>query len=146
MNFRDAAVQWVRTFEDSRTSVFVAQNERQQIVGYTSAGRATSGQIPFDSEVYTLYVLSQYRHRGLGNRLLRAAADKLQSEGGKSLVIWVLKGNLAVEFYLKMGGSVVAEKTTMLGGREYKEIAFGWPDITQVGHDPFAYTRTHGTA
>ncbi|HUX51328.1 MAG TPA: GNAT family N-acetyltransferase [Spirochaetia bacterium] len=144
LNQRDVTVQWVRTLEHAETVVYLAQDERQEIVGFITGGKESSGSLAFDAEIYTLYILPDYQHRGIGNRLLRAAADALRSAGYGSLVIWVLKGNPAVEFYRKMGGMQVAEKTTPLGDTHYPEVAFGWLDIQTAGRDPFPISQNTG--
>ena len=144
LNYRDVSVQWSRTLEHAVTLVYLAQDERQEIVGFVTGGKESSGSLAFDAEVYTLYILPDYQRRGIGNRLLRAVADALHSAGSGSLVIWVLKGNPAVEFYRKMGGMQVAEKTTPLGDTRYPEVAFGWLDIQSAGHEPFPISQDTG--
>ncbi len=142
LNYRDVTIQWIRTLENAKTLVHLAQNEREEFVGFVTSGKETSGTMGFDAEVYTLYVLPEFQNQGIGNRLLRAAVDALAASQYHSLVIWVLKGNPAEDFYRKMGGIRVASKTTPLGGASYAEIAFGWPAIRTAGRDPFPVTRS----
>ncbi|WP_455383349.1 N-acetyltransferase family protein [Salinispira pacifica] len=141
LSYQDTTIQWVRTLEQGDTIVYLAQDEREQVVGFVTAGRDMSAGSGFSGEVYTLYVLPSHQKQGAGRKLLRAAASALVDAGHRSLIIWVLKGNRAAGFYRRMGGVKVAEKATQLSGDTYGEIAFGWIDISTVGQDPFSVSR-----
>jgi hypothetical protein len=52
------------------------------------------------------------------------------------MLAWMLSGNPAGAFYQAMGGELVNERGTMIAGRSYREVAFGWPDI-----HPLAYPQ-----
>ena len=142
LSYRDVTVQWVRTLEHAQTHCFLAQNEREEVTGFITAGPEMTGTTGFDAEVYTLYVLPGFQRLGVGNRLLRAAVDALVDSNRSSLIIWVLKGNPAEAFYRKMGGVPVSEKSTWLGGASYTEQSFGWRDIGSAGRDPFPATKS----
>ena len=62
-----------------------------------------------EGEVETLYVLDDWRERGVGRRLMRAAAAHLVDIGCQSAFLWVLRDNPSRWFYQRLGGRPVAE-------------------------------------
>ena len=70
-----------------------------RIIGFSTAGRARHAEIAgkrlAEGEVETLYVLDDWRERGVGRRLMRASASHLIDIGCKSAFVWVLRENPA---------------------------------------------------
>ncbi len=112
-------------------AVYVAESQRG-IVGFGSCGPEQTGTLPFDGEVYTLYVEEALHGRGLGRRLLRTMFARLDRSGCGSAVIWVLEGNPARFFYEAMGGVPVAERRSRQWGIDVAERAYGWYDLTNM--------------
>ena len=79
-----------------------------RIIGFTTAGRARgvdiAGKRLAEGEVETLYVLDDWRERGVGRRLMRAAGSHLVDIGCKSAYLWVLRDNPSRWFYQRLGG------------------------------------------
>jgi len=110
--------------------VFVAENDQGEIVGFASGGKSRQETLPFEGEVYAIYLLEAFKRQGIGERLVRAAMDKLLAEGVRSMMLWVLADNLpGRRFYEKMGGRVVMEQLFTLGGKELLEVAYGWEKL-----------------
>jgi ribosomal protein S18 acetylase RimI-like enzyme len=121
------------------TSVYVAvasgtdrrPGTRPSVVGFTTASRSRH-QGPnrlADGEIETLYVLEDYRERGIGRALIRAAAGALAEQGCRSACVWVLRENPNRWFYSRMGGRPVAESITRVGGQAIPQTAFLWDPI-----------------
>ncbi len=104
---------------------------RPRVVGFTTTGFARSPGIA-EGEIETLYVLDDWRERGLGRRLMRAAAAHLQAAGCRSVLLWVLSENPSRWFYARLGGRPVAEATVQVGGRPVGQIAFLWNPIERL--------------
>ncbi|MBV9735309.1 MAG: GNAT family N-acetyltransferase [Acidisphaera sp.] len=102
-----------------------------RIVGFASADRARMPGIG-EGEIETLYVLDDWRERGLGRRLIRAAAAHLASSGCSSAYLWVLRDNPSRWFYQRLGGRPVAETTIRVGGVPVVQIAFAWDPIGRL--------------
>ncbi|MFZ1814938.1 MAG: GNAT family N-acetyltransferase [Rhizobiaceae bacterium] len=98
-----------------------------EIAGYATLGRNRVGTLPFDGEVYELYLKPEYQGIGLGSRLFLAARAELGRRGLKGSVVWVLADNEpAIRFYENAGGRAVAEGNESFDGRKLEKIAYSW--------------------
>lgn len=114
----------------ARGGVFVAIGEGD-VVGFITAGRARRTGIA-DGEVETLYVLDDWRDRGVGRRLLHAAAAYLKAQGCGSAFLWVLRDNPGRWFYQRMGGRPGAEAVASVAGVQVQQIAYVWNPIEMM--------------
>ncbi|MBV8093155.1 MAG: GNAT family N-acetyltransferase [Acetobacteraceae bacterium] len=107
-----------------------------RIVGFATAGRARvtelCGRRLAEGEVETLYLLDDFRERGLGRRLLRAAAAHLSETGCRSAFLWVLRDNPSRWFYQHLGGRPVAEAVIQVGGQPVVQMAVVWDPIERL--------------
>lgn len=114
----------------------VAPGGAPRIVGFTTAGKARHGEggswTPGEGEVETLYVLDDWRDRGVGRRLLGAAARHLAEYGCRSAYLWVLRDNPSRWFYERLGGRSVAEATIQVAGQPVVQTAFVWDPIDHL--------------
>jgi GNAT superfamily N-acetyltransferase len=132
--FYDAAIRGgtgVTVATASGTDVPMGSGPR--IIGFTTAGRARGADIAgkrlAEGEVETLYVLDDWRERGVGRRLMRAAGSHLVDIGCKSVYLWVLRDNPSRWFYQRLGGRPVAEQTVHIAGQAVAQTAFVWNPI-----------------
>lgn len=110
--------------------VFVAANEAGEIVGFASGGKSRQENLPFAGELYAIYLLETVKRQGIGQKLFRAAIEKLRAEGFPSMMLWVLSDNVpGRHFYEKMGGRPVTEQMIVIGGQELMEVAYGWDKL-----------------
>lgn len=98
-----------------------------RVVGFVTARRCSASLA--EGEVETLYVLDDYRERGLGRQLMQAAATHLATQSCDSLVVWVLADNPARWFYARLGGRHVADGTVSVGGATVPQAAYRWKPI-----------------
>lgn len=114
----------------------VAGGSAPRIVGFATGGRARPAETNLrglaEGEIETLYVLDDFRERGLGRRLLRSAAVSLAEAGLKSLLVWVLRDNPNRWFYAHLGARPVAEATIRVGGTPVIQTAFVWNPIERL--------------
>ncbi len=85
-----------------------------------------------DGEIETLYVLDDWRERGLGRRLMRAAAAHLASAGCASAFVWVLRDNPNRWFYERLRGRAAATATIRVGGAPVVQTAYVWSPIEKL--------------
>ena len=106
----------------------VAENQ-SGLVAYASGQLSRSGD-PFEAEVTTLYVLRSAQNIGLGRLLLTGVARALAERGALSMVIWVLRENLAAQgFYEHLGGEPAEGREENVGGAPATTVAYRWHDI-----------------
>ena len=126
------------------TPVYVATVSGQEaisgssprVVGFATGGRGrladVNGKRIGEGEVETLYVLDDFRDRGVGRRLMRAIAAHLAESGCRSVYVWVLRDNPSRWFYQRLGGLAVAESMTRVGGQSVMQTAFVWNPIERL--------------
>lgn len=124
--------QWTQTLQNPAVFVFVAEDEQGDIVGFASGGPEREADPDYQGELYAIYLLESQQGKGLGRQLVRAVADRLKAQGLNSMLIWVLADNAACRFYAAMGGVPVREKEVTEGTATLKDIAYGWPDLSNV--------------
>jgi L-amino acid N-acyltransferase YncA len=107
---------------------YVAQDESGLIVGFVSGGPESTGDAVYKGEVYTIYLLQPYQGKGIGSRLMLAAARRLAKQGIRSMLAWVITDNSACRFYEAIGGEKAYERQELLRGNLIDEIAYGWKD------------------
>jgi ribosomal protein S18 acetylase RimI-like enzyme len=98
------------------------------IIGFASGGRARRAGLG-EGEVETLYVLDDFRERGIGRRLMRAMAAHLRAIGCNSAHVWVLAENPARYFYRHLGGRLVMQEPIQVAGKALRQSAFTWDPI-----------------
>ena len=113
--------------------VILAAADRRGILGYVQGGPSRR-KLAGEAEVSTLYVLKAAQGRGLGAQLLTQAARSLAVRGALSLMISVLRDNLAARgFYEHLGGEAEAARLEPgPGGALLHEVAYRWRDIRQL--------------
>lgn len=107
--------------------VFVATGGGS-VVGFATAGRARVKGIA-DGEVQTLYVLDDWRDRGIGRELLHTSAEYLKDKGCRSAFLWVLRANGSRWFYQRLGGRPGMHSETSVGGVTVPQTAYVWDPI-----------------
>lgn len=108
-------------------SVFVAENESGNIIGFAAGGEERTKEYPaYTGELYAIYLLKEYQEKGVGGKLFDQIVSALKQGGHQSMLIWALTENPACRFYEKMGGVVVDRTMDEIGGKQLEETAFGW--------------------
>src|SRR5271156_832857 len=117
----------------SLVAVDEAATAEAPIVGSAWGGRRRGREragLPYDAEIYTLYIAQARRGQHLGCRLMASMAMRLLLFGHENLMLWTLKDNAPGRaFYEGLGGRPVAERVEWFAGAPLQEVAFGWPRI-----------------
>ncbi len=110
-----------------RSTIVLVLEIAGSVVGYATLGRNRVKTLPYDGEVYELYLLPEYQGVGLGTRLFLAARGELKRRSLKGSVVWVLADNQrAISFYENAGGKAVAEGAEFFDGKRLAKYAFAW--------------------
>ncbi len=110
-----------------RSTMVVVVEVGETIAGYATLGRNRVSTLPFEGEVYELYLKPEFQGIGLGQKLFLAARSELKRRGMKGTVVWVLADNdPAIGFYENAGGRAVAEGAEQFDDKKLRKIAFAW--------------------
>lgn len=110
--------------------VTLAAETADGLVGYCSGEWSRTLGPAGEGEITTLYVLRRAQRSGLGRRLMTSTTRALAARGAKSLVIWVLRDNLAARrFYERMGGVCDGRRAEPIAGGTVEAVAYRWPDL-----------------
>lgn len=116
----------MRTAPDEAT---LAAADRWGLVGYAAGGPSRSGRAG-EAEITTLYLLRAAQGRGLGRGLVEGLARLFAANGATSLMLSVLRDNLAARsFYEHLGGQAEAPRREPGPGGVTYEVSYRWPDI-----------------
>ena len=74
-------------------------------------------------------MLDDFRERGIGRALIRAAASALADNGCGSVYLWVLRDNPSRWFYSRLGGRRWLNRSPASAGRGVAQTAFLWDPI-----------------
>lgn len=98
-----------------------------EAAGYVTFGRCRCGRVPFQGEIFELYLHPTYQGLGLGEKLFNGARARLAEMRLRGLLVWALADNEgACGFYVQLGGKAVAEDTDSFGETSLRKIAFAW--------------------
>ncbi len=107
-----------------------------RIIGFVTAGssraREISGRSVADGEIETLYVLDDWRDRGVGRMLMHAAAEHLIENACRSAFLWVLRDNPSRWFYQRLGGRQTLDAMIRVAGKDLIQTAYLWDPIEQL--------------
>jgi ribosomal protein S18 acetylase RimI-like enzyme len=138
MTAEDHGRRWARLLAqgDNLALTFVVE-EAGRVVGFAMGGAEREGEPRFDGELYAIYLLQEAQRRGYGRALVEAVAAALVRHGLTSMLVWVLRDNLAARaFYERMGGVFLREHDLDFGaGFSVREVSYGWDDV-RVGVAP----------
>ncbi len=127
------AQRWLETLAVGVEVIYVAKDDAEhggRVVGFASGGAEREEDMPaYDGELYAVYILQEYHGQGLGQRLVRAIAERLDKHGFNAMLVWVLADNPSRGFYERLGGQFVRERAIELGGVSLSEVACGWRNI-----------------
>ena len=97
LDYNQRSLGWSKILGDPKnlTHMFVADDDAQGLVGFASGGPEHQSNAKYDGEIYAIYVLEDYQRKGVGRQLVAALANRLQSEGMHSMLVWALLENPA---------------------------------------------------
>lgn len=137
MSKTDHTASWQRNIKAAnlRNPVLVASDEKSNVFGFASAGPSRDKTLPFEGEVYTLYVAPGWTGQGLGAAMLSSMFRIFSKANCRGMVIWALGENPSRFFYEAMGGHIVAEREHAVWGKTMREVGYGWRAL-DIGKPP----------
>lgn len=114
----------------STQSVYVAETNDKQIIGYSNGGKEKSGKYPeYFGELYGIYILKAYQKKGLGRELLKAVVKDLLANDIHSMTVIVFEENQSQLFYKALGGVKIDKGELEISEEKLKVVVYGWKDI-----------------
>lgn len=120
---QERVLRWENRIKEQKQFVLVAENDEGIVTGFVWGGIGREEKLPYQYELYALYVDDKAQGEGYGSALINAFAKEIKSD----FYLFALKGNeKAKRFYLKNGGLLKPEfsKTQQEGDIFLEEECF----------------------
>lgn len=130
-SYEEQEQDWIQLLTSNPEDILlVALSPEKQVIGYVLA-RAEPDIYPgYDAEIVAMHVNRTCQQQGIGREMLRRAVEGLCERGCKSVMLWTLKNNRARQWYEKLGGSLLGEKSYDVDDWWITEVAYGWKDLS----------------
>ena len=131
LSVADRQQMWTETLRadgPTRTTVYVAETDGGEIIGFVSGGPGKAGDSDYQSEIYGLYLLQSQQGKGLGRRLVQTFARHMSQDDHRTLLIWVNVHNPARRFYEALGGVHARTGSREIKGVTYDDAGYGWDE------------------
>lgn len=123
INTRQISIDKCRNTVEKDNNVYVAILDNK-LVGIVSFGKSKIDKYYKYGEIYSLYVLKDYQRRGIGKAIFFNGINDLKEQQYKNILVSCIKQNPSNEFYIKMGGKKIGEKTSLFGKQLIQENIF----------------------
>lgn len=123
------AQQWTEMFkrESADWFVLVVTNERGELIGFAKGQTYAHSDLPqFSSELNKIYLLQSYQRLGIGQKLLKAVAERLLGMGINNMVLFGDTKNPSGKFHEAMGAQKLYAKNGEFHG------GYAWYDLAQL--------------
>ncbi|WP_227001783.1 GNAT family N-acetyltransferase [Virgibacillus necropolis] len=122
---------WVNNISRKNDSVFVAVNDDEKIIGFTSGGNVKLGEYQgYDGDVTSIYILKKFQGLGIGKKLLKRLFTEFESLNFHSVIVKVLEENKSCHFYEAMGAEIIDSTSIKMADDNLKLLVYGWEDIS----------------
>ncbi|MBE9917542.1 GNAT family N-acetyltransferase [Paenibacillus donghaensis] len=124
---------WTRVLDPSNKSMtFVLENRSGEIAGFINGGASREKGFDIEAEVYSLYLLKEAQGKGYGRELMNRMIGYFREQGYRSMLVWVLEDNPALQFYQKMGGRFLTRDLLEIGGEHVKDLCLEWRNLDEL--------------
>jgi ribosomal protein S18 acetylase RimI-like enzyme len=111
----------------ARGSRLVVLDFDDSIGGYASYGRNRVPSLPYQGELFELYLAPEFQGLGFGRRLFQAVRRDLNEHGYQNMIVWALADNeRALAFYEHMGGKVLRRAPERFGTVQRDRVAYAF--------------------
>ncbi|WP_406866920.1 N-acetyltransferase family protein [Priestia megaterium] len=122
LSYKQSAEKWSFFLTEPSHFILLAIDEREKIVGFSAGKPHLSG-----AEIYALYVCKEVQNQGVGHLLFFHSVKEFTDQHYTSMIIWAMKKNKkAVQFYKKLGGKKILNRTSQFGETKVEDEAYGW--------------------
>ena len=121
--------------ENCTQFMYLAGNDDSNIVGFISGSFVRTSNL-FEGEIYSLYILKEFQHKGIGKLLIKAMVKNFIENNINSMILWTLQNNHSRLFYEHLGGKIVDQRLIDRGGKELQQICYWINKVTCFGRAP----------
>jgi len=137
LSYEDRKNMWTDILCRSNTASmrFVAVDEHNSVIGFVAAGKPHDTELDFDAELYAIYLLPEYKGKGVGKQLMLHIVQWLVQNNFHSLYAWVLEDNPSKSFYEKLHARLLdVKKPVEFDGRQLKliEVVYVWKNLNEL--------------
>ncbi|MCT8137809.1 GNAT family N-acetyltransferase [Anaerobacillus sp. CMMVII] len=135
--YQDREKRWQKDLPNSikgGSMNFVALDNQGEIVGFALGGtmRDPRLRIGYTAEIYGIYVHPEAQGHGFGKKLFESVMEHLASLHHSKVALWTFENHPSCAFFEYLNGKEVYEKNTTIAGKELKECAYGWENISDL--------------
>ena len=112
--------------------MFVAETFTDGIVGFADFGKSRDQDLPFEGELYAIYILYESQGKGIGENLFRLCQKQMIADKINSMHLEALEVSPYKFFYHKMGGTIVGQGKHFLANSEYHTVFYGWNNLREI--------------
>lgn len=117
---------------NEQTNKILVIEENNKLVGFTRYGKSSDKLYPNTGEIFSLYVLKEYHHKGYGKQLVQEAVKELIKLNYSSMVIGCISLNPSNEFYKHIGGIHKSTRVLTQTGDTLTENIYYYEDIKKL--------------
>jgi ribosomal protein S18 acetylase RimI-like enzyme len=130
----ESARNWRRTIETrlNESDTLLVAEDAGRVVGFCMA-KAIDDEPGFDAELKNMGVEPSQQGKGIGRRLVTAAAGHLRRHNRESMLVRVLEANPNVGFYQKLGATLVRRELYDWNSVPLVTMVYGWTDLDKLG-------------
>ncbi|MCD2256396.1 GNAT family N-acetyltransferase [Agrilactobacillus fermenti] len=116
---------WIPRLAVPKRLILVAETD-QGIIGVVTGGKSSDQMRPNWAELMSIYLLPDYFHQGIGQKLLATFERKIYAQGYQQIFLWVLANNdSARRFYEKCGFQLAADTHELdFAGETVSEVRY----------------------
>ena len=109
--------------------LFVAE-AKSGLVGFACFGPARDEDMRGSLEIGAIYLLEEFKGKGIGYGLLQSGFDLAIKHNYKTAYCWVLEANPTIQFYERSGAVFTGKtKDDEIGEKKVRELAYIWKNL-----------------
>ena len=103
-----------------------------RVVGFVSYSKSRNEKYENYGKINALYVLKEYQGLGIGKALFIKGIEELSNLGFENMILNVLDGNNAINFYKYFGGKIIDKRYDYFLDELVKENILLFKDINNI--------------
>ncbi len=139
LSLENHVAKWTTRLQQPDCFTFVAENAIGELVGFINGGRERTGRTDYRGEIYSIYILKDFRGQGIGRGLLRRFSTALLERGITSMIVWAFQDNECRHCYGAWGSVEIAVGPIKVGQQDLVEVAYGWQDIVPLSESVYQH-------